>query len=121
MYVFMCLHLSLHTGDVPLDIYIFGNQLTPVSTTTRVERAGKASQEVTLKCGETHTTKHSSVGVLNAFRDSFCEAISIFCANFFFPIVVKYLLPCQLMIFYIFQACLSTTSTERTYKLVAFS
>lgn len=85
MYVFMCLHLSLHTGDAPLDIYIFGNQLTPVSTTTRVERAGKASQEVTLKCGETHTTKHSSVGVLNAFRDSFCEAISIFCANFFFP------------------------------------
>lgn len=88
---------------------------------TRVERAGKASQEVTLKCGKTHTTKHSSVGVLNAFRDSFCETISIFCANFFFSIVVKYLLPCQLMIFYIFQACLSTTSTERTYKLVAFS
>lgn len=25
MYVFMCLHLSLHMGDAPLDIYIFGN------------------------------------------------------------------------------------------------
>lgn len=24
-YVYVCLRLSLHTGDAPLDIYIFGN------------------------------------------------------------------------------------------------
>ncbi len=43
------------------------------------------------------------MGVLNAFQESFCTAICIFCAEIFARSGEKYLLLCQLMIFCIFR------------------